>query len=181
MTNKITKEEANVIFREYSPYVFKVAFLLTKSETLADDITQETFITIFKKYHTYDNTKSLKPWIYQITVNTFRNMYRKQRWLKFVGLSLEAPSAEKIVEHSVVTDETSKELGFEISKLSPKSREVIVLYYFAELKLQEISAVLNIPVGTCKSRLHRAINDLRKQLTNQESYFHKGGTIYEKN
>jgi RNA polymerase sigma factor (sigma-70 family) len=181
LKTEITKEEANRIFIEFSPYVYRTALLLTKSESLADDVTQETFIKVFKNYHSFDTTKPIKPWIYKITVNTFRNMYRRQRWLKFIGFVPDIPTEDNSVERSILQEEQNLEICNQIARLSAKSRVVIVLYYFAELKLIEVASILDIPVGTCKSRLNRALKELRKQIPEKSFYINQGGEICEEN
>jgi RNA polymerase sigma factor (sigma-70 family) len=161
--NEITKEQAEAIYNDYSAYVFQTALFLTKSRTLADDITQETFIQIFRKYYTFDLTKPLKPWIYKITLNITRNMQRRHKWLHFLGDMPEKVDLHN-VEDEVLKSEEEKEILNEINKLPQKSKEIIVLHYYAELKLNEIVEVLNIPLGTCKSRLNTALTILRRNL-----------------
>lgn len=173
--NEITKEQAETIYRDYSSYVFQAALFLTKSRTLADDITQETFIQIFRKYNTFDKTKPFKPWIYKITLNITRNMLRKYKWLHFLG-DMPDGVALNNVEDSVIKSEGEREILKEINKLPQKSKEIIVLHYYAELKLNEIVEVLNIPLGTCKSRLNTALTILRKNLPEE---FKRGGDNLE--
>jgi RNA polymerase sigma factor (sigma-70 family) len=181
LENEINRERAEQIFTEYSTYVFRTALLLTKSKSLADDITQETFIQVFNKYYTFDSNKPIKPWIYKITVNTTRNMLRKQKWLKFIGFAPENSEGNS-VENSVLKSEEYQVLSKEIDRLSFKSKEVIVLHFYAGLKLSEIADALDIPIGTCKSRLNTALSQLRKQLTVNEIFkFRKGEQIYESN
>lgn len=180
MASEISKEEASRIFEQHSQYVYRVSLLLSKSESLADDITQETFLKIFKNYHKYDPTKPIEPWIYSITVNTFRNLYRKQKWLNFFGTTPEKGTEVNTVEQSILQEEQNQELRLGIEHLSSKNREVIVLYYFAELKINEIASVLDIPIGTCKSRLNRAVNELRRELSNNNIQFRKERPICEK-
>ena len=80
MTQTISKEEARQLFEAHSALVFRMALLLTRSRTLADDVVQETFIRIFQKYHLYDPAKPIQPWICQIAMNVTRNLLRKNRW-----------------------------------------------------------------------------------------------------
>lgn len=162
----ISQEQAEAIFRNYSPSVYRLALFLSKSSSLADDITQDTFLQVFKKYASYDSTRPIYPWIYKIAVNITRNTLRKQKWLDLFGEPPERGDFNP-VEERILKNELAAELWQEINKLTLKSREVIVLHYYLELKLHETAAILGIPLGTCKSRLNSALNTLQKQL--QES------------
>lgn len=176
---ELAKESAEAIFKEYSGYIYKVALFLSGSRALADDITQETFIKVFRKYHTFDPSMELKPWIYQIAVNTTRNVLRKHKWLSFMDQLPERESSD-FVEGSVLKSEREKELWRAINSLGLKSKEIIVLHFFTGLKLKEVANALGIPLGTCKSRLNTALCKLRKQLAdNQFNYFGEGGDAYE--
>lgn len=181
MLPEITQDEAKQLFTEYSMYVYQTALLITRSEALADDITQETFIRVFRKFNTYDSTKSIQPWIYKITINTMRNMLRKQKWLKFIGVTPETAD-EDLIENKIIQNEESLQLWKEINQLSLKSKEIIVLHYYAELKLSEVSEALGIPLGTCKSRLNAALTTLRKQMLENEVFeFRKRRAYHETN
>ena len=174
----ISKAKAEEIFVEFSDYIFKVAFTLTHSQFLADDILQESFIRIFKNYHTFDESKPIKPWIYKIVLNTFREIKRKQKWLIFKEHLPESKEANYLkVEDQLIKEEVEKELIVSISKLPDKYKEALVLYYFEDFTLKEISEILSIPIGTCKSRIHYAIKKLNKLCKNQLVL--NGGEIYE--
>jgi RNA polymerase sigma factor (sigma-70 family) len=177
MTQEISNEQGKELFTLYSTYVYSVALLLTRSRALADDVVQETFLRIFKSYQSFDPAKPIEPWIYRITVNVARNLMRKQKWLSFVGF---APSItdEKTVEGTIIQDIENGELLKEINKLPLKSREVIIMHYYVGLKLDGIAESLQIPLGTCKSRLHTALSALRKKLPNNSMFcIPKGGEI----
>jgi RNA polymerase sigma-70 factor (ECF subfamily) len=176
---EITKENAELIFEEHSNYIYRTMLCITKSNELADDITQETFIQAFRKYNTFNPAKPLRPWLYKIALNITRNMLRKQRWLKFTD-NLPEMSCADLVESSVFKSEERKELWRQINHLSPKSREVFVLHFYSDFKLKEISDILGIPLGTCKSRLNFALNTLRKQMPQNEfNLLDEGGELYE--
>ena len=135
---------------------------------------QETFIQVFRKYEQYDADKPFEPWIYRITVNTARNMHRKQKWLAFFGNVPEQEGIE-FVETAFFNEQRNKELWEEINKLSHKCREVVVLHFFLGMKLNEVAAVLNIPLGTCKSRLNSALTALRRKFNEEQQIEIKGG------
>lgn len=179
MQGNISKEKAEMIFMEHSNYIYRIALFLTKSNDLADDITQETFIQAFLKFYTYDTGMPLKPWLYKIALNTTRNMLRKEKWLKFTDSLPEIESLDPVEKH-VLKNEEKEELWREINHLSLKSREVFVLHFYSGLKLREISEILDIPLGTCKSRLNFAISTLRKQIPHNEfSFLGEGGDFCE--
>lgn len=179
MKADISKEKAEVIFREYSAYVYRVALFLTKSKVLADDITQETFLQIFRQYHRFDCSKPMEPWIYKITLNITRNALRKHTWLSFVNEIPEASDSVS-VEGAVLMSEEAKKLWEEINKLTLKSREVIVLHFYCDMKLKDIAEILSIPVGTCKSRLNLGLKALRLSMPEDDFMtLHRGGDVYE--
>lgn len=168
-----------MIFKEHSSYIYKVALFLTKSKELADDITQETFIQVFRKYYTYNSSRPIQPWMYKVTLNVTRNMLRKQKWLKFIG-KLPEKSCLNLVETSILKTEEENELWREINNLNLKSREILILHFYSGMKLKEISESLGIPLGTCKSRLNTALRTLRKKLPKNEfEYLDKGGDTFE--
>lgn len=121
MIDGITKDEARQLFEEYSPLVYRMALVLTRSSTLADDVVQETFIRIFQKYHLFDSSKPLQPWICKVTVNVARNMLRKHKWQLLTNrfpVKQSAGSTEEIL----LQNETQQELWNSIQKLPQKSK-----------------------------------------------------------
>jgi len=176
--NSISKENAEMIFSEYSQFVYKTALFLIKSKELADDITQETFIKVFNKYNTYNFKKPMKPWIYKITLNVTRNTLRKQKWLSFWSV-LPDNSFVDLVENTVLKSEEERQLWREINLLSIKSKEIIVLHFYSGMTLKKISEILNIPEGTCKSRLSSGLSKLRERLPKTDfNYLKRGGEFY---
>lgn len=166
---RLTIDMKRQLFIEHKTYIYRTAFLLTHSESLADDIVQESFIRIFNKYHTYNHQKPLKPWIYKITVNVIRNTLRKQKWLSFVGQIPELTDS-MTTEDQYNETEMKIELQKEIKNLSFKSREVIILHFYNGFTLKEISEILDIPLGTCKSRLNTGLKGLRKRLDENDLF-----------
>ena len=178
MNQIITLDQAEAIFRDHSPQIYKAALFLTKSPTLADDITQDTFIQVFRKYRSYDSAKPILPWIYKIALNITRKTLGKQKWL-FLTKEVPDNGGYNFVEDVVLKNELDQELWKEINKLTQKSQEIIVMHYYSGLKLNEIATTLGIPLGTCKSRLNAALNSLGKQLhTNNIMMSNEGEDLY---
>lgn len=172
MDKGISKETAEMLFKSHNAYIYRIALFLTKSKALADDITQDTFLQIFKKYRTYDTKRPIEPWIYKITLNTTRNTLRKQRWLSFIDQIPEYAACDD-TEDIILRNEKEAILWEAVGSLSHKSKEVVVLHYYADMKLSDVAETVGIPIGTCKSRLNSALRNLNKYLTN--TYFIPGG------
>lgn len=174
----ISREQAEAIFREHSAHIYRVALFLSKSPALADDITQDTFLQVFRKYGSYNPSKPIKPWIYKIAVNTTRNTLRKQKLFHFMKETTDNEGCV-FMEEQILKNEFAAELWKEINSLPLKSREIIVMHYYSDLKLSEIATVLGIPLGTCKSRLNTALSSLGKNLQNNNTVIlNKGEEAY---
>lgn len=167
MNRSLSKEQAQVLFEEHSSYIFRIALMMTHSSIMADDITQEVFVLIFRKYHLYDATRPIRPWMATITINVIRAHYRKRKWQLLLGV-LPDKASEEYVDHLVIQREERHELWEMVSRLSFKQRSVIVLHYYAGLSLVEVGETLGIPTGTCKSRLHDALRRLRVYYEHDE-------------
>jgi RNA polymerase sigma-70 factor (ECF subfamily) len=180
MKKEITKEEAELIFREHSAFIYQQVLLITRSKVLADDITQDTFIRVFANYHKYDATRPIRHWIYRIAANVAHNALRRYKWRSFIGISSKKEELNP-VEEAVLESEDEKELLREIDRLPFKSRQVLVLHFFSGMKLQEIADMLHVPLGTCKSRLNAGLTSLKKRLGENDLQVTKGGDSYEAN
>lgn len=157
----ISEEQARSIYNDHSPYVYGIALMLTRSTATADDIMQETFLRAFLKFDQYDPSRPLRPWLYRITVNLAKSAVRRQRRL-FFQESLPETGDECLLEERILKNENDRELWHSVNQLSAKRREVIILHYYAEMSLPEVAEALQIPEGTCKSRLHEALKQLRR-------------------
>lgn len=168
----MTKEEGEYLFHTYAQYIYRGALFLVHSEHLAEDITQEVFIKVFKKYDTFDKGKAIKPWLYKIMLNTVRNNLRgKQYELELDENILQIDTTN--LEHTCLKNEENEKLWKEVCKLSTKTKEVIYLHYYLEMGIEEIADVLDIPVGTCKSRLNAGLNKLRQQVDTKSKFYCK--------
>lgn len=175
----IDDETARKVFETYANYVYRTAFFLTGVKQLADDITQETFIKVFRSYGSYNPNKPMKPWIYKIAVNVTRTTLKRLSRKQTVPIDVEnLPSLESI-EESLLSREEDLMIWTALNEITYKSREVLTLRYFNDLTLQEISESLSIPLGTCKSRLHEAMSQLRKHLPDDVVKEYEGGDIIE--
>lgn len=140
--------------------------------TEAEDAAQDVFIKAFKGLKSFHPDAAFSTWLYRIAVNTCIDRRRKPffRWL-FIeddaegvgagGVPSEAPSPERLVESRQVSQQIQQAL----QRLSPKLRAAIVLKEIEGLAYEQIAATLEISLGTVKSRISRARDELQRTLT----------------
>jgi RNA polymerase sigma-70 factor, ECF subfamily len=151
-------------FHKYKNMVYKTALLLLDSAEDAEDALQEVFMQIHRSRHTYDpNRAALSTWIYRITVNHCNSRRRKTAWRTWItdrlgmGASPQhVPSPEEKLGDTAVRLATQQ--------LNDKLRTILVLRFYNDLAYEEIAEILEIPVGTAKSRTNYALTTLRQKL-----------------
>ena len=154
------------LVRQHSDRLFAVILRMVQSHSTAEDILQNTWVRVIRKFHQYDPSRPFVPWLTQIAINCCRDFWRRERLRQFLSLSSHSEKPE-VLDPKIAT-ESQKALGqqIEVSKalanLSPKLREVIVLKFYSDLTHDEIAEVLRLPSGTVKSRLSYALINLRK-------------------
>ena len=148
--------------------VYRTALAITCDPEMAADLLQEVFLRLHRFAERIDPSRPLQPWLYRMTVNlSYTYIKRKSRWIRYIN-----EMAERIVmerrpasPHNLAErDESWRWVRQAILALPVQQRMVVVLYYINDLSLKEISGILEIPVGTVKSRLHYARRVLKKQL-----------------
>jgi RNA polymerase sigma-70 factor (ECF subfamily) len=151
--------------------VFKTAYLILGNAEEADDALQEVFIKVHRSWKTYDPKKgALSTWLRRITVNQCISERRRKpsgsvSLEKLGEQGFDPPDDERHrPEETVMRQEESGRVGQAIGALDAKQRAVIVLRYGEGLSYDEIARILEIPLGTVKSRLNTAVRDLRKEL-----------------
>ncbi|MDZ5471619.1 sigma-70 family RNA polymerase sigma factor [Bacillus sp. 31A1R] len=153
------------IMDEYGTVIKRLIFSYVKDWDIASDLTQEVFITCYEKLETFQQKSSFKTWIYRIAINkskdylkswSYRNMVLNEKILFFKKDNNKGPDA------SIIDKEFSTELSKIIWDLPVKYREVILLYFYQEHTLHEISEMLTLPLSTVKSRLYRGQDRIKK-------------------
>ncbi|CAG9622488.1 sigma-70 family RNA polymerase sigma factor [Sutcliffiella rhizosphaerae] len=160
------KDFVEQLFNRYATEVKRTAYLYLKDINLAEDVLQEVFIACYKKLEEFREECSYKTWLIRITVNKCRDHLR--RW-SFWNIFFSKDAGDKLVEtktpeNQAVVSEEEKEIGMAILQLPIKLREVIILFYYQELGIKEISSILEINENTVKTRLHRARSSLKEVL-----------------
>lgn len=138
-----------------------IAYTILRDQHLAEDATQQSMLTMWRELPRLRDPDRFEGWAHRILINTCnREGRRARRLLPDLGTSSELPYAFDHAE--AVVDRDQLDRGFK--RLSLEHRTVLVLVYFADLPQQAVADVLGVPVGTVKSRLHRATTELRAAL-----------------
>lgn len=154
------KEELNRIVGQYGDYVFRMCYLYLKDRYLAEDVTQETFLSVYMKYDSLRDKTQEKNWIIQIAVNKCRSMLRKKQFrMEHVGLVLLSEDARK-----TDFDGQKESLSEAVMNLSIKEREVIIAYYYQEMSVKEVAKLFRISEAAVLQRLKRGREHLKQQL-----------------
>lgn len=150
----------NTLVSEYGDSLLRMCFLYLKDIQLAEDAVQDTFLKVYKNYPHFKGDSEVKTWIMRIAINVCKN-YRRSLWWRRVDVVV---SLNQIPADTSLEARQDDTLVVEIMRLSPKYKEVILLFYYQDMKIREISHVLNIPEATVSTRLKRAREQLGKKL-----------------
>jgi RNA polymerase sigma-70 factor (ECF subfamily) len=133
-------------------------------EALADDILQETSLQIFRKLPSLREPAVFRPWTFRIASRiAFAHLKHSRRWQP-----LDDAPPETLTTLNATLGEPPDEVFLAlIDRVSPASRAILLLHYQHDLSLEECAVVLEIPLGTAKSRLHYGVSTLRKHLTSE--------------
>lgn len=169
------REALSKLVNKYSERVYNLALRILRNREEAEDILQETFITVLEKLHTFDGRSSFFTWIYRIATNASLMQLRKKKMV-FQQIS-EDPDFQESVESRVFIDwtqdpsvniydaEVKKKIDVAINKLSDIYRSVFILRDIEGLSIKETSQILNISEENVKIRLRRARQYLQDDLS----------------
>ncbi|HHY83600.1 MAG TPA: sigma-70 family RNA polymerase sigma factor [Clostridiales bacterium] len=157
----------------YEKKIYNYCLRMTNSREDAEDLTQEVFVRVYKSIKTFKGSSQLATWIYRIAHNVCIDKYRKSK-ASVVSISqlknqedereIELPSRSPSPEDHVIRSEQQKLLLQCINRLKPEYRSVIILRDIQHYSYEEISDILNVPLGTVKSHINRARAALREAV-----------------
>lgn len=158
--------EIEGLMRTYGNDVLRTAYMYVKDIHNAEDIFQDVFIKVNNHLHTFQGNSSIKTWILRITINTCKDYLKSAYHRKMVPM-------EEFIEDSIVSEsefdaverqETIHTVKEAVMALPEHYRSVILCVYYEELSMDEAAKVLDLPVGTVKSRLARAKEKLKELM-----------------
>lgn len=163
---------------QYAPQLYSAALRMTRNPADAEDVVQETFLKAYRAYDSFTEGTNLKAWLYRILTNTYINKYRKkQRRPNEVELGelqdfylykrLGEHSGAQVSAESEALDLFVDEDIIEALESLPENFRLPVLYADVEgFSYKEIAEILDVPIGTVMSRLHRGRKALQRKLWN---------------
>ncbi len=160
------------IVHEYTHPVYRFVFRLVGNREAAEDLTQDTFVKLWKTARQYDPARSLRAWIFTIARNTVYDFLRTKRHVQMRDLILEG---EESVDALCIDDAPLPDARFAareveemvhgaLQKLSYAARSVVMLHIHEGLTFDEIALVVDAPMNTVKSQYRRALLSLKREL-----------------
>ncbi|MGM1048998.1 MAG: RNA polymerase sigma factor [Bacillota bacterium] len=156
-------ENIEIIFHQYHEKIRKY-FSFKMNEASAEDLTQQVFIKVMRNIHSFNQESSLFTWIFKIAQNTLKNEYRR------ISRTLESSSDLTGYESRLISLDFTKhvEIRFDISsalnKLSPLDNQIILLRFFVDCTIAEISEIVGMRESAVKNRLYRTLDKLKVEL-----------------
>jgi RNA polymerase sigma-70 factor (ECF subfamily) len=165
----------DILVQKYREHIFSVIYNMTSNREDASDLTQETFIKAFQAIGRFKGKSSFFTWIYRIAINhtmTFLKKRNRRRFISYEKIDEEVSRTE-IFEHltaksrsekGVLVSELQEKLNDALQKLSDKHRTVVILHEIQGLEHAEIAEITKVSIGTVRSRLHYAKQQLQSYL-----------------
>ncbi|HEY3324580.1 MAG TPA: RNA polymerase sigma factor [Planctomycetota bacterium] len=170
------RESLGLLVSRYERALFGLLVRMTGGDRhRADDLFQDTFLHAMRAAETFNRKMQFKPWVMAIAVNLVRDDARKRKVRGEVTLdgtddsdertrAIEPAAAEEGPGQAAERRDEADVLRQALDRLTEIEREVVLLHFYNDLTLVETAAVLSVPVGTVKSRLHAALNRLSGML-----------------
>ncbi|MDA8196815.1 MAG: sigma-70 family RNA polymerase sigma factor [Actinomycetota bacterium] len=162
----------------YIDALFSAAMRMTRNSAEAEDLVQETYLKAYRGYGSFQEGTNLKAWLYRILTNTFINSYRAKKrrpdesdldevedlylYRRLGGL--EAVAAGRSAEEEVLDSFTDEDVKAAIEALPEQFRLAVLLSDVEGFSYKEIAEIMDVPIGTVMSRLHRGRKALQKEL-----------------
>lgn len=172
-------EAIQTLILRYQDRVYNTAYRMMGDRGLAEDVAQEVFLKAFKALKKFKGNSSFSTWLYRITVNACTSEWRKASARKRgrelslshpnpdgASAGFDPPGGGEDPSASAEREERSRAVHEAIQELEEDFRTVVVLRDIEGFSYEEIADIIDCPLGTVRSRLHRARNDLKEKLKN---------------
>lgn len=168
----VTGYDLESLMRTYGNDVLRTAYMYVKDIHTAEDIFQEVFIKVNANLNNFQGNSSIKTWIIRIAINTCKDYLKSAYSRRIVPM-------EEFMEDSIIAEDGYKEIERQetiqsvkdaVMELPDHYKDVIMCVYFQEMSMDQAASILELPVGTIKSRLARAKEKLKEIMERRFLY-----------
>lgn len=163
---KGNQQAFRTLYDSYVDYALRTAYAITRNNSDAADIVQETFIKVYRNIDSFDLKRPFKPWFYRILINESRRFLKKR---SRAGVTTSSDELLDYLHQSQFEVKNYDDLGIALENLPESTRTLLILKYLNAFTEKEIAEMLEMNVSTVKSRLYKARNDLRACLGGAEN------------
>ena len=172
----------DALIAKYSARAYQYAFRLTRNPEEASDVVAEGFIRVYNAIQNFKGQSAFTTWLFRIMTNCYLDIRKKEKTRATTSIDTAMTTEEgdvemQIEDHSASpheqTERSEREVRFEraVARLPEYQKAMIVMYHAENMSYEEMSAALDLPIGTVKSRLNRARLSLREMLEKDSELF----------
>lgn len=184
-SQKGDREAFDMLVRKHEAKAYQYAFRLTRNSEEAADVVADAFVRVYNALQNFKGQSAFGTWLYRILTNCFLDIRKREKSRPTTQIDSVLQTADGEVERQIEspgldpseeTERAERERSVEaaVARLPEYQRSMIVMYHAEMLSYEEISAALDLPIGTVKSRLNRARISLRSLLLKDEELFKLG-------
>ena len=157
-------QKLGLLYERYKKRLFGFFYQMNKDASLSEDLVQNVFMKILKYKHTYTEESKFVVWLFQIARNASYDSFKKSK--KYVHRDIDDVgyllNSNDDIDGTIIKNENTITLKKAISLLPSEKREFIILSKFKELKYKEVGEIMGCTEGNARTKVHRALNDLKE-------------------
>lgn len=154
------------LFQQYEEEIFRIAYIYVRNQEDALDIVQETAYKSFRQIKTLKHSTYFKTWLIKIAINIALTHLKKEKRV----VHLKPEYTEMLPANDEVDTSLQITIKDLIERLDEKEKSIVLLRFYADHTIREIAGILDIPLGTVKTILYRALTKLRAQMIKEDIY-----------
>ena len=159
------KKAFGTLVSEFSPQVLNTAMRILGDMDKAQDVHQEVFLAVWKRWHTYNGQTNWRAYLYRVTIREAMQLARQRRSEQSLLEQVGCTASDQRPEGTIRTEELQVKLAHHLAKLPKRQAEVFVLARIEGLDAQQIAQCLGCSAGTVRVHLHRAAKRLADELS----------------
>lgn len=160
-------------------YIYKNVHFLIDEKDDVDDLVQDIYIELYKSLSSFDGSKKFKSWLTGIVIRQVQ-AYRRKRWMRLrivKKAELQKNVDENDFSNIIIEKLSNQHVIDSVNQLPYKLKQVIILRYLNDYSQEEVASILEIPLGTVKSRINAALKKLRSKEPNTKLCLEKVGNL----